>query len=173
VFGYSNCKANSVLSRDISLARTSELPFSKLKLLSKCLFLAIFFIPLSSQALSLPDYLKIAPLKQKVAYYSLINGYSPDLINRIVDCESAWQVDATNTNTDIWKSVDYGLFQLNLHYHSPDATKMGLDIKDPDQNIMYAFQLMQKQGLKPWTSSKHCWNKPTTPIEEYSLANTS
>lgn len=102
-----------------------------------------------------------------MAYYSLINGYNPELIYKLVECESSWQVDATNTNKDLLKTKDYGLFQLNSYWQVPTATKMGLDIKDPEQHIIYAFNLLRREGLKPWEASKFCWSKaiPLKDIE--------
>lgn len=52
---------------------------------------------------------------------------------------------------------DIGVMQINSDYHEATATDMGLDIYSLSGNLQYAKYLYEKQGTKPWNSSKPCW----------------
>ena len=52
---------------------------------------------------------------------------------------------------------DIGVMQINTKYHEATATDMGIDIYSLKGNLEYAKYLYEKQGTKPWNSSKKCW----------------
>jgi len=54
---------------------------------------------------------------------------------------------------------DVGGFQINEKYHLETATKMGLNIYEPDGNIAYAKYLYEKNGLRDWSASHNCMNR--------------
>jgi len=54
-------------------------------------------------------------------------------------------------------SRDVGIFQINEKYHLSDSKKMGLNIHTVEGNLEYAKYLYEKQGTRPWNSSKPCW----------------
>jgi hypothetical protein len=49
--------------------------------------------------------------------------------------------------------------QINEHYHSATAAKLGLDLYTIQGNVAYARYLYDKQGTAPWSSSQPCWGK--------------
>lgn len=54
-------------------------------------------------------------------------------------------------------SKDIGIMQINETYHAERSKKLGYDIYTLDGNLGYAKFLYEKQGIKPWNSSKRCW----------------
>ncbi len=54
-------------------------------------------------------------------------------------------------------SKDVGVMQINTRFHEATATEMGLDLKSLQGNLKYAEYLYEKEGTKPWNSSKPCW----------------
>lgn len=78
----------------------------------------------------------------------------------VMMCESSFQPYAENTQTHQSGvvSTDYSLMQVNDFYHGKQAEAMGLNIRDPRDNVIYAIQLMEREGLKPWSPSKKCWS---------------
>ena len=56
-------------------------------------------------------------------------------------------------------NLDVGVMQINEHYHSATAAKLGLDLYTIQGNTAYAQYLYQKEGTAPWSSSQGCWSK--------------
>ena len=54
---------------------------------------------------------------------------------------------------------DIGVMQINTAYHADRAEKLGLDLYSLDGNLEYAKLLYEKEGTKPWNSSRPCWGK--------------
>ncbi len=84
-------------------------------------------------------------------------GQNPLIIKRIIQCESGYNVDAVNRKAVVGR--DIGLLQINTYYHIDNAKKIGYDIYNPNDNLVYGFILMKRYGLSPWTWSKNCWDK--------------
>ncbi len=83
-----------------------------------------------------------APIMHKIAYCESRNRqFNPDgsVIRGVVN------------------SRDVGIFQINEKYHLSDSQKMGLNIHTVEGNLEYAKYLYEKQGTRPWNSSKPCW----------------
>ena len=78
------------------------------------------------------------------------------LINRIIACESSFKPEAKNVNTN--GTTDHSYFQINS-IHRENASHMGYDIEDPEDNIEFGMYLMKTEGTKPWRSSFSCWGK--------------
>ena len=76
------------------------------------------------------------------------------LMVRIAECESGFNQEAVNR-----KTMDIGLFQINLGYHLENSKKLGYDIYDWKGNIKYAFYLYKNYGTKPWNWSRQCWQR--------------
>jgi len=57
--------------------------------------------------------------------------------------------------------ADLGVMQINEMYHRKRATGAGFDIDTLDGNLSYARWLYQKEGTRPWNSSKRCWSQIT------------
>jgi hypothetical protein len=69
----------------------------------------------------------------------------------IAECESGLIEDAISPTND------GGLFQLNWSAHGSELTRRGIDRLDADQNIAYARELYDRDGLQPWYMSRSCW----------------
>lgn len=54
---------------------------------------------------------------------------------------------------------DRGVMQINILYHGERAEKLGLDVHSLDDNVAYAKDLYEREGVKPWMSSSACWAK--------------
>lgn len=54
---------------------------------------------------------------------------------------------------------DVGICQINLDYHEATARAMGLDLMSRNDNITYAVNLHERQGLQPWAWSQGCWGQ--------------
>jgi hypothetical protein len=57
-----------------------------------------------------------------------------------------------NTN----KTIDVGYYQINSANEAV-ARANGWDIYTEDGNRKMAHYMYEKEGLKPWNSSRHCW----------------
>lgn len=75
-------------------------------------------------------------------------------LSRIISAESNWRIDAYNPATR-----DVGLLQINLHCHLEKSRELGMDIYTYQGNIDYGVYLYEKEGLRPWSASKHKWSK--------------
>lgn len=98
--------------------------------------------------------------KDKVEILSESYGINEDLAHAIIDCESEGDPEAVNKNRDrkgnVW-SRDYGYWQVNDYWHAKEAKKLGLDITDPDDNLIYGFYLLKRDGTKHWNASRARW----------------
>lgn len=56
-------------------------------------------------------------------------------------------------------SDDIGVMQINTRYHEEKAHELGLDLYSLNGNLSYARYLYEKEGTKPWNSSRPCWDK--------------
>ena len=54
--------------------------------------------------------------------------------------------------------ADVGVMQINEGYHLETSEKLGFDIHALEGNLEYARYLYEKQGVQPWSASKHCWS---------------
>lgn len=85
--------------------------------------------------------------------------------NKVLDaislCESRnrqFNKDGTVLRGNI-NPKDVGKYQINEYWHLEASKKMNIDIYTLEGNTEYAHYLYEKQGTKPWNSSKHCWSK--------------
>ncbi|MEQ1561404.1 MAG: hypothetical protein ABL899_01620 [Nitrospira sp.] len=56
-------------------------------------------------------------------------------------------------------NLDVGVMQINEHYHLDEAQKKNYDIYTIEGNTAYARELYEREGTRPWSSSKPCWGK--------------
>ena len=75
---------------------------------------------------------------------------------RVVSCEGGFRADAFNPTNG---SNDRGPFQISERSHGNRAKQLGLDLKNPVDNIAFAKILYKESGLHPWSASKKCWSK--------------
>src|ERR1035437_1497808 len=94
---------------------------------------------------------KVLKIAQKVAKATKVPC---DTISRIMYYESGYDSLSINVNRN--KTKDVGLFQINSIWNST-ALKMGLDLRDPDDNAEFAIYLIKKNGLRDWSASMKHW----------------
>lgn len=54
---------------------------------------------------------------------------------------------------------DIGVMQINTAYHAKAAEELGIDLYSLQGNLAYAKYLHEKEGTRPWNSSRPCWGK--------------
>ena len=54
---------------------------------------------------------------------------------------------------------DIGVMQINTAYHREKAEELDFDLYSLNGNLAYAQYLFDKEGTKPWASSKPCWGR--------------
>lgn len=79
----------------------------------------------------------------------------------IAKCESHFrQLDSDGEiHRGVVNNKDVGVMQINEFYHLDRAEKNGLDIYTTEGNTAYARDLYEREGTRPWASSKACWGK--------------
>lgn len=82
------------------------------------------------------------------------------ILAAIAECES--HMRQFNKDGDVLKnpkSSAIGVMQIMSSLHIETADELGFDITTTEGNLAYAQYLYEKQGTKPWNSSKGCWGK--------------
>lgn len=76
--------------------------------------------------------------------------WNTDIMLRIMDCESKGNPLIVNNNP---ATGDYsvGLFQINLYGAMAKTRPSEAWLKDPINNIQYAYSLYKSQGYEAWT----------------------
>lgn len=72
------------------------------------------------------------------------------LLKKIARCESGLNPDAVN-----WGSLDFGLWQINLH-HNPEVTRQCA--LDPDCATRWAIAQIEAGNVWKWNASRYCWS---------------
>ena len=62
-------------------------------------------------------------------------------------------------------NLDVGIMQINEHFHSDTAKKLGLDLYTIQGNVAYARYLYEHQGTAPWSSSQGCWGATAAKLK--------
>lgn len=92
-------------------------------------------------------------------------GVDKALALKIAFCESTLR-QFNNSNGKPLRGIhnpnDVGLFQINEDYHATRSQGLGHDIYSTEGNIDYAMHLLKKEGSKPWSASRPCWDNTTT-----------
>lgn len=80
---------------------------------------------------------------------------------QIARCESTFrQLDEDGSiHRGRVNNADVGVMQINEYYHLDTAMDKDLDIYTIEGNTAYARDLYERQGTRPWNSSKPCWGK--------------
>ena len=94
---------------------------------------------------------------------AFIKEYFSDIpiMIRIAKCESTFkQLDKDgDVHRGKVNNADVGVMQINEKYHLDTAEEADLNIYTLKGNAAYARKLYEKEGTKPWSSSKPCWGK--------------
>ena len=140
-----------------------------LSLLSEKLSLLAITIGILGKALAAPMVYEVLPPEplttpQKPPISQAIP--KEEVLRRIAYCESNGKHEINGEvvkNHNKNGTTDYGKFQINS-IHIPEAKKLGLDIKNKDDNETFAHVLYQKFGPKIWfgydmETGKCSWEK--------------
>lgn len=88
---------------------------------------------------------------------------------RVCSCESTgtpendptkyhFESDGVTPLIGRYNSADRGMCQINMTAHSADIERLGLDIINSEEDyITFTNWLYDRDGLRPWQYSKHCW----------------
>ncbi len=81
----------------------------------------------------------------------------------VIGCESGYYQSDNNGGPLLGRknrddSYDLGAAQINS-CHWQEARKLGFDLESLEGNLGYANLLFEREGLRPWYSSKACWGK--------------
>ncbi len=94
------------------------------------------------------------------AYVRQYYAHEPILAD-IAWCES--RMRHLDTDGEIFRGEvnqsDVGVMQINTYYHGEKAEELGLDLHSLNGNLAYALYLYDKEGTRPWNSSRPCWGK--------------
>jgi hypothetical protein len=100
-------------------------------------------------------------LSEQITQLAKLYKVNANIASRIIWCESKDNQEALRLNRTsggiVW-SRDIGMWQLNSIYQEPTAKKMGLNIYNEEDNLIYGFWLMSKEGTRPWNWSRKCWS---------------
>ena len=85
----------------------------------------------------------------------------PPIMKKIAMCESNDQhyTSSGQVLTGKIDSRDIGRYQINKGYWQAEAASLGYDIYTEAGNEAFAVYLYNKQGTRPWNSSKSCWSR--------------
>lgn len=111
------------------------------------------------------DGINVMPQSQSVEEY--VTEYFADIpaMIAIAQCESRFrQYDKDGTVLRGEQvNEDVGVMQVNETYHKKTADKLGYNLHTIEGNVGYARYLYEKEGTKPWNSSKKCWSHKVAP----------
>lgn len=83
------------------------------------------------------------------------------ILIQIARCESTFR--HLDHDGDIHRgrvnNSDLGVMQINAYYHLDTAEKKNFNIYTIEGNMAYAKDLYDREGTRPWNSSKPCWGK--------------
>ena len=126
--------------------------------------------PANGSSLKTEDPIPRKENKKLVTVEQEVRVYFRDIpqLAEIAKCESHFR--HTDTDGNIFhgeeNDKDIGVMQINEDYHLEAAEKLGIDIYTLKGNMTYARYLYGKQGVRPWSSSKSCWNQKVTNLNE-------
>ena len=80
---------------------------------------------------------------------------------QIARCESTFR--HLDPNGEVHRgrvnNADVGVMQINEFYHLDQTEKKDINIYTIEGNTAYARDLYEREGTRPWASSKPCWGK--------------
>ena len=84
----------------------------------------------------------------------------PSMI-QIARCESTFRHTLADGSVLRGKvdSRDTGVMQINTGYHGVTADGLGFDLENIYDNMAYARDLYERQGMQPWSASRPCWGR--------------
>ena len=89
-------------------------------------------------------------VKAWVSHRALELELNTEAVFKIISCESGWKKEIVS------RTNDRGLFQINMKAHSGSMVAQGYDSSKWEDLAEYGFQLLRKEGYKPWFNSSSC-----------------
>ncbi len=94
---------------------------------------------------------------------AIVREYFSDIpvMVQIARCESTFRhtlADGSVLQGQV-DPADTGVMQINKRYHEANATKLGLNLEELEDNMAYARSLYERQGTQPWSASAPCWSR--------------
>ncbi len=94
--------------------------------------------------------------KRNYAVLAVFFRHDPVML-RIAACESSLRHFDWNGQVVVGEvTADVGVFQINP-VHERELRTYRLDPRDFTHNVAFAHYLYQRDGLRPWASSRNCW----------------
>ncbi len=104
---------------------------------------------------------EVTPKTDVAGAIKRIAGQHAPRLLKIAKAESNFKENAWNNNTN--GTIDIGVFQINsIHFPNVPGQTREAKIRwllNAENNIIFAMNLYLSQGIKPWSASKHVWNK--------------
>lgn len=97
--------------------------------------------------------------EQKRNFAILASFFKNDpVMIKIAACESSLRHVLPNGRLNISPDGhDVGTFQVRLPVHESELNRYGLNPADFAHNVAFATYLYRRDGLRPWNSSRPCW----------------
>lgn len=106
------------------------------------------------------DYMPITDPKNVERF---VGDYFADMpiMREVAFCESTYHHYNKNGLVRRGKvnAYDVGVMQINELYHAKEASALGLDLEQIDDNVAFARRLYERSGTQPWSSSAPCWDR--------------
>jgi hypothetical protein len=130
------------------------------------LFSCLTLLSLSyAQAEKIPEVPGAKFSSEKLDLARQIRALFPNtpIMMRVAMCESGLvHMENGDLKRGYADGLDAGVFQVRLPVHGREMRRLGLDPYRLDEYLAYVRHLYDTQGLRPWKSSRHCWNRNTT-----------
>jgi len=92
---------------------------------------------------------------------AIVRSYFADIpiMIEVARCESTFRHDLADGTVLLGfvDSDDTGVMQINKRFHLSDAQARDLDLYDLYDNMAFARDLYERQGVQPWSASMPCW----------------
>lgn len=100
-----------------------------------------------------------APILEKIAQAESHKSHycTAELVKASMCRKSEIGQVLARSNSDKYKSIDVGYYQINLYYWGDKATEKGLDLFNEEDNKAMGEWIFQNYGSEPWNSSGRNW----------------
>ncbi len=92
---------------------------------------------------------------------AIVRDYFKDIpvMAEVARCESTFRHHNADGSVLVGRvdSDDTGVMQINKRYHEETAIAMGFNLDDIYDNMAFARNLYERQGVQPWSASMPCW----------------
>jgi hypothetical protein len=144
---------------------------NKLRLFcASLLLICLLFSPqvhADSQKITEVAGVSLSPQGQQVAKIIKQVFYDAPQMIYVANCESTGLIHRENEKLIISRAdgIGAGVFQLQMTVHKQDMEKKGLNPNIFSEYLEFVRHLYDKNGMRPWASSKKCWKKQgNTPM---------